>query len=128
MDEAAGIGLNAEGVKVISADQIWPDDYRVASTGVEADAADDVVGDELVETMVLVAEVAVIGIGLRGRGVGVEDALNHVEVIGVRDVERAQDERVEHAEDDGVGSDGECKGEYGGEGEAGGFQQLEESH
>ncbi len=50
--------------------------------------------------------------------------LEFVEAVGTRDVERAQQEGVEHAEHDGVGTDGESKGENGGDGESGRTAQL----
>jgi hypothetical protein len=45
----------------------------------------------------------------------------------VRHIHRAQDQRVEHAEGDCVGTNCDGEGQNGGKGEAGGFTQHPES-
>src|SRR5271168_145317 len=67
MEEPAKIRLDAEGIEVIAADHIRPDDSRIPATGVESDAAADVIGNKGFEAMVSIAEVEIVGIRLRGR-------------------------------------------------------------
>jgi hypothetical protein len=90
MDEPTKIRLNAQGIEVIAADHIWPDDGRFPVAGIKSDATDNVIGNQGFETVVSVAQVEIIRIRLRGSVSQFEGSLQHVEVLGVWHIERAQ--------------------------------------
>jgi hypothetical protein len=91
---------------------------------IQPNAAHDVVQHQRVEAAVPVTQVAVIRIGLRWTCVRPIGALQHEEVLGMRHVERSQDQRIQYAEHDCIGANGECQCEHGGQGESGRFSQL----
>src|SRR5580658_8691661 len=116
--------MRAEDVKVISAGLVDPGEFGVSAgagtrTSVEADRFKAVKGDAG-EGAVAVAEIAEVRIGVEGLAAifDVEEALRAGQIEG------AQDQRVQHAEDHGVGADGHREGENGGESKAGRFTQL----
>ena len=96
MEKPAHVRLNPQCVEIIPGDRLGPGARRIVA-GVEADLREAECG-EIIEGAVAIAEVDVIGIGLRARFVG--PALDLVETVGVGHIERAQDEGVQNAEHD----------------------------
>ena len=115
MEEPAEKGLNLEDVEVVAGGGEAVGDGGIGA-GVETDAEDHVEGGESLEAAVAVAQIEVVRIGLPGGVVAVQGA---VEGLAVGHIERAEDEAIHEAEDDGVCADGEGEREDGGEEEAG---------
>ena len=115
VEEAAKIGLQAQGVEVIAAGFVVPD-IGGFFAAIEAALAH---GErrQTIEGTAAIAQVEVVGIGLVHVIIG--RAPESVEALPLRDVDGAQDERVHHAEDDGVGADGESERQNSSDGEAG---------
>src|SRR5438552_17274340 len=72
--------------------------------------------------MVALAQVKVVGIRLSR--VLIARSLEGIEALRVRHVQRAQDESVHDAEDDGIGPDGHGQRQNGGDGEPWRLAQL----
>lgn len=118
VEEAAEEGLEAEDTEVVAGDGVAVGALRIAA-GIHA-GEDHLERGEVFEGVVAGAEVEVVGVRLQ---TGIDAVLGTVEVFGVGDVERAQDEAVHEAEDNGVGADGERERGDGGEGKAGRFAE-----
>ena len=101
VDQTAEIGLKPQSVKVISSDQLDPGAGWI-SAGIKT-CYGRVIGDELIEAAVAIAQVAVVWEGLIAGFVLTAHDL--IEVLGLRNIQRVQDQRVHHAEDDGVCAD-----------------------
>ena len=103
---AAEERLNADEVEVISAGGITGGADRIVA-GIEC-GEDHLPRGETLEGVVAIAEVAVVGQGV--------EMLDGPEALRLRHAERAQNECVENAKDDGVGAD--CEGQRGNGGES----------
>src|SRR5215472_7107029 len=110
MEESAEIGLNAKGIEVIAADRVRPDDSGISVASVESDSAVYIVDNERIETAVLVAQITVVGIGMRWGRFRAVVALHHIQIAGIGHIERTQQQRIQHAEDNGIGADCQRKG------------------
>src|SRR5215470_3804346 len=119
VEKATEMRLNFERVEIVAADFVDPGGGGVFAR-VEGGYA-NVVGREAFEAVVAVAQIDIIGIRLRRKMI--DGALDAVEGFGLRHIERAEDERVQGAEDDGVGADGDGERDHGDGGKAGGFAQ-----
>src|SRR5215469_17213768 len=98
MNESAKIGLNAKGIEVIAADRVRPDHSGISVARVESDSAVYIVDNERIETAVLVAQIAVVGIGMRRGRFRAVVALYHIQIARTGHIERAQHQRIQHAE------------------------------
>ena len=85
----------------------------------------DVVRGEILEAVVPIAQVDIVRIRLRA--LLVVPALELIQGVRGGQVQRAQDEGVQHAEDDGVGADAERQGEYSGDRESRRFTEYPEA-
>ncbi len=115
VEEAAEFRLDTEHIEVVAGDFIVPVRLREA-LGADPRLADAVTGDGA-EGRIALLEVEEVGVGLADVAMGL--LLDHAQAVCVGDVERAQDSRIHHAEDDQIGGDGDGEGEDCREGEAG---------
>jgi hypothetical protein len=90
------------------------------AAGVDADGAHDLECDQALEAAVAVAHVQIIRVGV-GR---VLEPLHRVEVLAAGHVQRFENERIEDAEDYGVGADAQGQSNDGGECKARRLGQL----
>src|SRR5882757_874634 len=112
MDKPAKIGLHAQGVKVIAAYQVRPHDRGTLAAGIESNCPRNVIRHQGFEAVVAVAQVAVIRIGLRRTVPLAESALQHEQVFRVRNIQRAQHQRIQYAKNNGIGANGQGEGEH----------------
>ena len=75
---------------------------------------------QILEALVAIAQINIAGVGLE-RGIGA--VLRAIEILGVGDIDGVEQERVHHAEDDGVGGDSQRERDDRGEGEATGLAE-----
>ena len=124
MEEPAKIRLDAQRIEVIAADHVRPDDGGIPAARVEPHRALNVVGHQGFEAAVSIAQVEVIGIRLRGSASSFESSLQHEEAFGVRHIQRAKHQGIQHAEDNGIGANGQRQREHGGHRESWRLAQL----
>ena len=115
MEEPAEHRLDGQHIEVVAGDLVPPADFG-ASARIQSDGCQPV-GCDVGESGVAGAVVEVIGVGL----IIIAVVLVHdgVQPLRMRQVERAQDQRVQHAQHDDIGPDAEGQRQYRGEREAG---------
>src|SRR5208337_2496118 len=104
MKEAAQIGLNSQGIEVISAGKIGPDSGGI-SAGIDSHRANDLGRREAFKGPVAVAQIQIVRVGLRWAAV----PLHYIETLRVWQVNGAQHQCVQDAEHDGISADAECE-------------------
>jgi hypothetical protein len=112
--EAAQRGLDAEHVEVVLGGLDIPA-LVYGACGADPGAL-KAIGGQTGEGVIAVAQVAVIRVGFGGRRGGVAGGraypVEELQLLGLRQRERAQDQRVEHTEDYGIRADAEREGEH----------------
>src|SRR5580698_5801533 len=121
VEETAKVRLNAQCVEVVSAGFVFPDIGWIFAR-VQACLRDGP-SSHIVEAAIAPAKIEIIGIGV---GPDVAPVLDYEKALRLRDIQRTQDERVQYAEDDCVGADGQRQCQNGSDGEAGRLAQLAE--
>ena len=118
-EKAAEIGLNAQGIEVISASEDGPGGGGISAV-INSHRAYDLGRCQAFEGLIAVAQVQIVRVGLRWITV----PLQHVETLRMGHVHRAQNQSIQDAEHDGVGADAQGEGDNGRQGKARRFEQL----
>src|SRR6516164_5622115 len=101
VEESAKVRLNAQYVEVVSAGFVLPDIGWIFAR-IQPRLTDSK-NSHIVEASIALAKIKIIGIGV---GPDVAPVLNYEKALCLRHIQRAQDERVQYAEDHGVGANG----------------------
>src|SRR3984885_10343439 len=119
VEETAKIGVNLQKVKVVSAGFVRPD-FGWIFARIQPCLRNGP-GSYIVEAAIAPAKIKIIRIGVPP---AVASVLDDEKALCLRHIQRAQNERIQYAEDDCVGADGQrqCKG--GSDGEAERLAQL----
>ena len=127
VQQPAKIRLHAQRIEIIAADQIRPHHRGIPAASVESDAADKVTGNQGCKSMVSIAQIKVIGVGMGGSVSSFEGSLDRVKTVRVGHLDRTQHQRIQHAENDGIGANSQRQSNYGGYRESRGLPQLAKS-
>src|SRR5690348_9118742 len=119
MKKTAQVRLDPQYIEVIAADLIAPDAGRIVA-GVQT-ATGEVAGDHAIKAAVAITQVYVVGIGFVAKGI--VGAPNHVQALGPRYIQGAQDQGVQRSENHRISADGYGQRQHRRHGEAGGFAQ-----
>jgi hypothetical protein len=119
VEEAAKPGLYLEHVEVIATGGKAGGEGRILAY-VEAYKG-EVVSRQGFKAVIAIAQIEIVGIRLPPWIIPV---LGSVEILGLRHIQRAEDQAIEDTEDHGVGANRQCQREHSGEGESGRLAQL----
>ena len=92
MDEPPKIRLNAQGVEVVSANLKSPRQGWILA-GVQPRLS-DVISDQTVEAAIAVAQIQIIGIRLTRVFIVTNCALNSIQALRLRHIQRPQDQTI----------------------------------
>ena len=115
VEEAAEIWLNLHRIEVVPSHLVAPDLGWILAR-VERHLGEDI-GRQTVEAAVAIAQIEIVGI--RGSLFLVAAALDRVEALRIRHIQRAQDQRIQYAKHHGICADRERQGQDGGNRESG---------
>src|SRR5215469_17850993 len=101
VEETAKVRVNAQCVEVVSAGFVFPDIGWIFAR--VQPCLRDGPSSHIVEASIALAKIKIIGIGV---GPDVAPVLDYEKALCLRHVQRAQDERVQYAENHGVGANG----------------------
>src|SRR6201998_976712 len=119
VEETAKVRLNAQCVEVVSAGFVFPDIGWIFAR-VQPSLRDGP-SSHIVEAAIALAKIEIVRIGV---GPDVAPMLDYEKALCLRHIQRTQDERIQYAEDDCVGADGQRQCQNGSDGEAGRLAQL----
>src|SRR5271168_4625956 len=119
VEETANKRLNAQYVEVVSAGFVLPDIGWIFAR-IQPRLTDSK-NSHIVEAAISLAKIEIIGIGV---GPAAAPMLDDEKALCLRHIQRTEDERVQYAEDNCVGADGQRQCQNGSDGEAGRLAQL----
>src|SRR5690348_11713665 len=114
VEESPKVRLNAQYVEVVSAGFVFPDIGWIFAC--IQPCLRDGPSSHIIEAAIALAKIEIVGIGV---GSDVAAMLDYEKALCLRHIQRAQDERVQYAEDHGVGADGQRQCQNGSDGKAG---------
>ena len=102
VEETAKVRLNAQCVEVVSARFVFPDIGWILAR--VQPCLRDSPRSHIVEAAIALAKIEIIGVGV---GADIAPVLDYEKALCLRHIQRTQDERVQYAEDYGVGANGQ---------------------
>src|SRR3984957_19051184 len=119
VEETAKVRLHAQCIEVVSAGFVFPDIGWIFAC--VQPCLRDGPSSHIVEAAIAPAKIEIIGIGV---GPDIAPMLDYEKTLCLRHIQRTQDERIQYAEDDCVGADGQRQCQNDSDGEAGRLAQL----